>query len=239
LENRNNRTNKNNRFKNNLYTIEDIKYIDGHHKYITNNDGTLFSGPYRTKIKPEDLPEWYMYGRYHKRFGYMSTKGITDLVYIPSRFSNHFLKDDCLLVAYGGKITEKENASAEFSLDRYEGWDERVWGNDIITILCGARKYSGYNIEPFIEKLKWKKEYMQTQFSDEFGADKWDMDVELLFVEALKCPECQMPLRVMHADDCKDGSKEVIGHCEWCHHDWQRRCDKQGWATELERYFHG
>lgn len=46
-----------NRFKNNLYTIEDIKYIDGHHQYVINDDGTLFSGPYRTKIKPKDLPE--------------------------------------------------------------------------------------------------------------------------------------------------------------------------------------
>ena len=47
-----------NRFKNTLYTIEDIKYIDGQHSYVRNDDGTLFSGPYRTKIKPEDLPEW-------------------------------------------------------------------------------------------------------------------------------------------------------------------------------------
>lgn len=112
----------------------------------------------------------------------MSTKGITDLEYISSLFSNHFLKDDCLLVAYGGKIAEKENASDEFSLDRYEGWDDHVWGNDIITILCGARKYSGYNIEPFIDKLKWKKEYLQAQFPDDFGAEKWDVD--LLFEDA-------------------------------------------------------
>ena len=89
-----------NRFKNTLYTIEDIKFIDGQHSYVRNDDGTLFSGPYRTKIKPEDLPEWYMYGRYYKRFGYMSTKGITDMVYIPSRYSNHYLKDDCLLISY-------------------------------------------------------------------------------------------------------------------------------------------
>lgn len=178
-----------NRFKNNLYTLEDIKYINGHHRYVQNDDGTLFSGAYRTKIKPEDLPEWYMYGRYYKRRGYMSTKGITDLVYIPSLYSNHFLKDDCLLIAYGGKINEKEKASTEFSLDKYAGWDERVWGFDIVTILIGARKYSGYDIEPFIEKLKWKKEYMQTQFPDEFGGDQWEMDVDLLFVEALSCPE--------------------------------------------------
>ena len=48
-----------NRFKNTLYTIEDIKYLDGRWQYVRNEDGTLFSGPYRTKIKPEDLPAWY------------------------------------------------------------------------------------------------------------------------------------------------------------------------------------
>ena len=140
------------------FTLEDLKYINGHHQFVQNDDGTLFSGAYRTKIKSEDLPEWYMYGRYYKRRGYMSTKGITDLVYIPSLYSNHYLKDDCLLVAYGGKITEKENASTEFSLDKYAGWDERVWGFDIVTILIGARKYSGYAIEPFIEKLAYAAE---------------------------------------------------------------------------------
>lgn len=169
----------------------------------------------------------------------MSTKGIIDLVYIPSFYSNHYLKDDCLLVAYGGKITKKENASAEFSLDKYEGWDERVWGFDIVTILIGARKYSEDNIEPFVEKLKWKKEYMQTQFPDEFGAERWDVDVDMLFVGTLNCPECHKALRVMRSDNCEDGSKDVVGHCAWCHQDWQWHCDKQGWAEDVERYFRG
>lgn len=169
-----------NRFKNTLYTIEDIKYIDGHHRYVTNEDGTLFSGPYRTKIKPEDLPEWYLYGRYYKRWGYMSTKGVTDLMYIPSRFSNHFLKDDCLLISYGGSIVETTDPNISY-YERYQGWDERVWGSEIITILCGARKYSGYDIAPFIEKLKWKKEWLQKEYPDEFGLQRWDIDVDRLF----------------------------------------------------------
>lgn len=50
------------RFKNTLYTIEDFKCVGGHLRYVTNEDGTLFSGHYRTKIKPEDLPEWYLHG---------------------------------------------------------------------------------------------------------------------------------------------------------------------------------
>ena len=228
-----------NRFKNTLYTIEDIKYIDGQHSYVRNDDGTLFSGPYRTKIKPEDLPEWYLYGRYYKRFGYMSAKGITDMVYIPSRYSNHYLKDDCLLISYGGKITEKENPPSFSKLDLYEGWDERVWGSEIVTILCGARKFSGYDITPFIEQLKWKKEFMQTEFPDEFSPERWDFEVDLLFVEPLKCPECNKSLKIMRSSECPDGGCDVIGHCIFCLQDWEWHCDKQGWQSDMRRFFHG
>ena len=45
-----------NRFKRQLYTIEDIKMVDGHLQYCRNEDGTLFAGPYKTKIHPVDLP---------------------------------------------------------------------------------------------------------------------------------------------------------------------------------------
>ena len=98
-----------NRFWRRLYTIQEIKLVDGHLRYVTNEDGTLFADIYRTKIKPEDLPEWFLYGRYYKRFGFLTAKGITDLLYIPSRFSNHYLKDDYLLIAYGGRIREVES----------------------------------------------------------------------------------------------------------------------------------
>ena len=169
------------RFKNTLYTIEEIKRVDGHLRYVASEDGTLFSGPYKTKIRPEDLPEWYLYGRYYKRFGYMSAKGITDLRYIPSRFSNHYLKDDCLLISYGGTITEITDPNRS-RYEKYEGWDERVWGNEIVTILRGARKYSGYDITPLIEQLKRKKEYMLAKFADDTSLERWKkINVDKLF----------------------------------------------------------
>ena len=172
-----------NRFKRRLYKIQDIKFADGHLRYVTNDDGTLFAGPYRTKIKPEDLPEWYLYGRYYKRFGYMSTKGITDIMYFPSHFRNHFLMDDFLIVAYGGKIHEVDNPSGKLTMERYKGWDEIIWGNEIITILKGAKKYSGYDISSLIAQLKQKKDWLQATYPDEFGPDKWDIDVDKLFEE--------------------------------------------------------
>ena len=170
-----------NRFKNTLYTVEDIKFINGRWQYVRSEEGTLFSGPYRTKIKPEYLPEWYVYGRYYKRFGHMSTKGITDLLYIPNCFSNHYLKDDCLLISYGGKIREAEISERVTVYERYEGWDERVWGSEIVGILKGARVYSGYDIAPFIEKLKWKKEWLQKEYPEGFGPGRWNIDVDRMF----------------------------------------------------------
>jgi len=52
------------RFKSNLYTVE--RRVWRNHKlcWIQNDDFTLFSGHHKTKIKEEDLPEWYVFGRY-------------------------------------------------------------------------------------------------------------------------------------------------------------------------------
>ena len=227
-----------NRFRNKLYTEEDIKMVDGHLRYVRNEDGTLFSGRYKTKIKPEDLPEWYLHGRYYKRWGYLSAKGITDMVYIPNLVFNHFLKDDCLLIAYGGKITE-DKPEESYRLNRYSGYDERVWGSEIITMLCGARKYSGIDIKPFIEEVRKKKEWLQEAHPREFGVDVWDCDVDLLFVERLDCPECKRSQRIMRATETEDGGHDVVGHCPWCLRDWQWHCDSKGWPTDFQRYFHG
>ena len=166
-----------------LYFTEQIGRRNGRLQYYKNDDGTLFSGVYKTKIKPEDLPEWYLFGRYYKRFGYMSAKGITDMVYIPNRFSNHYLKDDFLLISYGGKLTEVTDPPPRLSIEKYDCWHEYVWGSEIVTMLRGARKYSGMDITPFIEQLKEKKEWLQAEFPDEFGPERWNIDVDRMFEE--------------------------------------------------------
>ena len=173
------------RFKNHLYTNEILTHRDHHLCCVKNDDGALFSGHRKTKIQATDLPEWYVYGRYYKCWGYLSTKGITDLLYIPNRFSNHFLKDDCLYIAYGGKIKEAELQAHDFSFERYIGFDERVWGGEIISILKGARMYSGYDISSFIQQLKEKKDWLINQFPEEFGPSKWSFDVDRCFTDAL------------------------------------------------------
>ena len=98
------------RFKNHLYTEEILMCRNDHWGYVVNEDKTLFSGHHKTKILAEDLPDWYVRGRFYKCWGYLSTKGITDLLYIPNMFVNHFLKDDCLLISYGGKIVESDSS---------------------------------------------------------------------------------------------------------------------------------
>ena len=76
------------RFRSNLYTAQKIVCADRQHVYVENEDGYLFAQAiYPTKIKAEDLPEWYVYGRYYKCFGYLSAKGVVDMKYVPSRYS--------------------------------------------------------------------------------------------------------------------------------------------------------
>ena len=164
-----------NRFKRNIYSIERLVWKNHQLYSITNEDGTLFSGNHKTKIFEEDLPEWYVFGRYYKRWGFLSTKGITDLLYIPNLWINHFLKDDCLLIAYGGKIERNPDLN---SFEKYVGFDERVWGNEILDVLKGAERFSDYDISAIVEQLRDKKRILIEKHPDEFGPNKWDFDVD-------------------------------------------------------------
>jgi len=171
------------RFKNHLYTKE-IRVFRNHQLCrVESDDGTLFSGYHRTKIRTQDLPEWYVYGHYYKCWGYLSTKGITDMLYVPNKFSNHFLKDDCLYIAYGGKIQEAMPQNDDAFSPQYTGFDVRVWGSEIISILQGAQLYSNFDISGFIQQIKEKKAWLAGRYPDEFGPDKWDFDVGKRFSE--------------------------------------------------------
>ena len=67
---------KKSRFVKNVYSIEKIAKVNNQIQYIKSDDGTLFSGWHKTKIKLSDLPDWYIFGKYYNCHGYMSTKGI-------------------------------------------------------------------------------------------------------------------------------------------------------------------
>lgn len=60
------------RLRSNLYTKEKIVLRDHQHQYIADENGYLFAQrTYPTKIKPEDLPEWYVF----RHFGLLCDRG--------------------------------------------------------------------------------------------------------------------------------------------------------------------
>ncbi len=156
------------RFRSNLYTARKIVCADRQHVYVEDKDGYLFAQAiYPTKIKAEDLPEWYVYGRYYKCFGYLSTKGVVDMKYVPSKYSNHFLKDDFLFISYNTLISE--NPEANSIIDMYTGYDERIYGNEILDFLKAAKRHSAYDISGIAQQIQDKADWLPQAFPDEFG----------------------------------------------------------------------
>lgn len=177
------------RLNNTSYMLAIFKFVDGKWMLVSNEDGTLFSGHHKTKIRPTDLPEWYLYGRYYKSWGYMSTKGIVDMVYSPNMHVNHFLRDDFLYVSYKAKIepvSEKDKEDKHLRYEYYKGYDEVVCGSEIIDILKGARQYSGFDIKPIIEKIREKERWLRNEYPDEFSQERWKYDIDQDFAEDIR-----------------------------------------------------
>ena len=162
----------------NIYFAEEIKYVNYQHVWVKNSDGTLFSNRQKTAIKPEDLPEWFLYGRYYKRFGYMSAKGIVDMVYVPTRIGT-FLKDDILFVSYKepiAKITPSEDQFIHTAFDEHAGYDLTVSGMEICNILKGAREYSGFDIAPIVKQIKERFKWLKENYARDYVDYNWDAD---------------------------------------------------------------
>lgn len=141
------------RFNSNLYTKEKIVLHDHQHRYVDDEKGYLFAqGTYPTKIKAEDLPEWYVYGRYYKCFGYLSAKGVVDMKYVPSKYNNRSMKDDFLFISYHTPISENPKASS--LIDTYTGYDERISGNEIRSFVEAAKKYSAFNVAAIVQQIQ-------------------------------------------------------------------------------------
>ena len=162
------------RFRSNLYTVQKIVCTEGRHIHVEDKDGYLFAQAiYPTKIKAEDLPEWYVYGRYYKCFGYLSAKGVVDMKYVPSKYSNHFLKDDFLFISYNTPISENPETSG--IIDAYTGYDEQIYGNVILSFLKAARKYSAYDISEIAQMIQDKADWIVQTFPEEYSDFKFDV----------------------------------------------------------------
>ncbi len=80
-------------------------------------NGYLYSnGRNATKITPEELPDHYIKMMVYKVEGYLSIKGIKDVVYKPNYRINHMHKDDFLYISYTGPIMSEVDEKGLFCL---------------------------------------------------------------------------------------------------------------------------
>ena len=151
------------RLRSHWYSIQKMTHDKERHlKVVQSDDGTLFScGIYPTKIKKEDLPEWYIYGRYYKLFGYLCAKGVVDLKYRPSKFSDHLFKDDFLFISYSSKI------EPDLPDRWFKGHDEYISGSDIVTFIKAVEKYSDFDVTDIKKEIEEKVVYWNNNFADE------------------------------------------------------------------------
>lgn len=143
----------------NYYSEGRYRHKNGDWRYERGANGTLFSdGRFPTKIRPADLPEWYVYGYCYHQHGYVSAKGVKELMYQPSHFTNHLFKDDHLYISYEQKLTvvEKDGFTC------VKGNEHVLHGWFIIDFIKAVDQYSDIDTAPIKrqinEKLAWYHE---------------------------------------------------------------------------------
>lgn len=121
--------------------------------YYMDKDNYLFSkGIYKTKITENDLPSYYIKLWQHPRYKYVSLKGIKDIHYRPSFFTNHRRRDDFLFISYNDKLVLDDRG---FSYD----YDVSIYGPEIDHFIKELEKY-GFDKNKLdeIRKLMEKKD---------------------------------------------------------------------------------
>lgn len=66
-----------------------VKYVHENHEfvYVTSQEGYLFSNLiYPTKIKEENLPASFIELYAYRRYCWIDSAGVTDMVYVPNLF---------------------------------------------------------------------------------------------------------------------------------------------------------
>lgn len=142
----------------------------GHYQMKYGENNTLFSGGiYPTTITASDLPEWYVYGRYYKHWGYLSAKGIKSLVYEPNKFSNHMFKDDFLYISYNEPIVPSPDREA--SVYKYISFDEYIYGRVIVSFLKAVEQYSEYDISEIKAQIEEKRLWFKNTYPDDYARE--------------------------------------------------------------------
>ena len=153
------------RIRSNLYMERKIKYINHELTVVSDPNGYLYAdGIYPTKILPEDLPEWYVYGYMYKLHGYISAKGVKHLLYVPNYiFDNHLHKYDSLFISYNEPIEPYEYDRGHHW---YKGYDQVVSSSVLRDFVEAAGKYSGYDISEIQKEIARKTEFFYERNPD-------------------------------------------------------------------------
>ncbi|AIZ56893.1 hypothetical protein Mpt1_c10210 [Candidatus Methanoplasma termitum] len=149
---------KSNRFKAKLYLDSEYIFTEDDRYAPSDPMGRLYSeGRYWTKMRPEDLPEWYVKGRIYRRYGSLSALGVKHLLYVPNYFFDHHMyKYDFLYVSFNEEIKRIER---EDGFDYCEGYDYQLTASMITAFVDAAEKYSGYDVTEIRKELKRKEEW--------------------------------------------------------------------------------
>lgn len=144
----------------------------------TDNECLYSHGIYPTKIKKEDLPEYYIEicsRTFWYLTAYLKTTGIIDIKYEMCKV-NHMFKDDFLYISYHEPLQKGEIISGYISVVNY---DVVICGGYIIPVLLAAEKYSNYDIseihQQIDEKRIWYKEHYYDDYMREIGNKNEDL----------------------------------------------------------------
>lgn len=149
-------------------------YSEGRYKhgndgwqYEHGKDCTLFSdGRYPTKIQPIDLPKWYVYGYCYHQYGYISAKGVKEMLYQPTHFTNHLFKDDLLYISYDQELVKVEQDHHPF----VKGYDHVLHGWFIIDFIKAVDQHSEIDTASIKRQINEKLAWYQ---------DNWDVRREV------------------------------------------------------------
>lgn len=159
----------------NLYTETRIARNSSKDTWIQKEHNFLFSqGKYNTKITANDLPEWFVKGCYYRHSGYLSARGVVALFYRPNYVFNHMFKDDFLYISYDRPIVP---VPREQSIYCCEGFDEYIYGWEILDFLKAAQKYSGYDITHIVQEIEKKRQWFQKTFPEHYRLEVRDDDL--------------------------------------------------------------
>ena len=164
----------------NFYSIEKIIYRKKKFFYIASPKGHLFSGAtIPVKVRKEDLPPCFVPGRFKKCYGFIRTNKVKSLIYLPSKNSGHFIKDDVLLISYNKEIIEDRNSGDLFG---FSGYEEYIFGLDILTFINGVKIYSPeIDVGGIIYRIRKKKELLMLNDQEAYEKEAKNVNLDDFF----------------------------------------------------------